>query len=149
MRYGLSQKGGNLFDDYATKAALGFGPEVRRRIMLGTYVLSAGYYDAYYGKALAAREKLTQEFTKVLETVDAIAVPTTPCPAIKIGEKSDPLSMYLLDIFTVTANITGNPAISVPMGTVEREDVPLPVGIQFTAAHGAEGVLFAIGKDAE
>jgi aspartyl-tRNA(Asn)/glutamyl-tRNA(Gln) amidotransferase subunit A len=147
VRYGLSLKGNNLFDDYAKSRATGFGPEVRRRIMLGTYVLSAGYYDAYYGKALAAREKLTEEFAKVLETVDAIAVPTTPCPAIAIGEKSDPLSMYLLDIFTVTANITGNPAISIPMGMVEREGTQLPVGIQLTAAHGAEDTLFTIGKE--
>lgn len=146
VRYGLSLKGENLFDDYAKSRAAGFGAEVRRRIMLGTYVLSAGYYDAYYGKALAAREKLTEEFRKVLESVDAIAVPTTPCPAIKLGEKSDPLSMYLLDIFTVTANITGNPAISIPMGTVEREGKQLPVGIQLTAAHGAEATLFTIGK---
>ncbi len=149
VRYGLSVKGENLFDDYAKSRAAGFGPEVRRRIMLGTYVLSAGYYDAYYGKALAARDKLTEEFKKVLAEVDAIAVPTTPCPAIKIGEKSDPLSMYLLDIFTVTANITGNPAISVPMGMVEREGVQLPVGIQLTAAHGAEDILFTIGKEVE
>lgn len=149
VRYGLSLKGENLFDDYAKSRAAGFGPEVRRRIMLGTYVLSAGYYDAYYGKALAAREKLTEEFRKVLESVDAIAVPTTPCPAIKIGEKSDPLSMYLLDIFTVTANITGNPAMSIPMGTVEREGKQLPVGIQLTAAHGDEDTLFAIGKELE
>jgi aspartyl-tRNA(Asn)/glutamyl-tRNA(Gln) amidotransferase subunit A len=146
VRYGLSLKGDSLFDDYAKSKAQGFGPEVRRRIMLGTYVLSAGYYDAYYGKALAAREKLTKEVAAVLENVDAIAVPTTPCPAIKIGEKSDPLSMYLLDIFTVTANITGNPAISIPMGTVEREGKQLPVGLQLTAAHGAEDVLFTIGK---
>ncbi|HEV8666870.1 MAG TPA: Asp-tRNA(Asn)/Glu-tRNA(Gln) amidotransferase subunit GatA [Candidatus Paceibacterota bacterium] len=158
VRYGLSLKGNNLFDDYAKSRAAGFGPEVRRRIMLGTYVLSAGYYDAYYGKALAAREMLTKEFADVLAIVDAIAVPTTPCPAIKIGEKSDPLSMYLLDIFTVTANITGNPAISIPMGTVERparlndshsggEGKQLPVGIQLTAAHGAEDILFTIGKE--
>jgi aspartyl-tRNA(Asn)/glutamyl-tRNA(Gln) amidotransferase subunit A len=146
VRYGLSLKGETLLDDYAKSRATGFGAEVRRRIMLGTYVLSAGYYDAYYGKALAARAKLTEEFAKVLEGVDAIAVPTTPCPAIKLGEKSDPLSMYLLDIFTVTANITGNPAISLPMGTVEREGKQLPVGIQLTAAHGDEDTLFTIGK---
>jgi len=146
VRYGLSVKGDSLFEDYAKSKALGFGPEVRRRIMLGTYVLSSGYYDAYYGKALAAREKLTKEFADVLAGVDAIAMPTTPCPAIKIGEKSDPLSMYLLDVFTVTANITGNPAISVPMGTVIREGVPLPIGLQLTAAHGADDSLFEIGK---
>jgi aspartyl-tRNA(Asn)/glutamyl-tRNA(Gln) amidotransferase subunit A len=149
VRYGLSLKGENLFDDYAKSRAAGFGAEVRRRIMLGTYVLSAGYYEAYYGKALAAREKLTEEFRAVLESVDVIAVPTTPCPAIKLGEKSDPLSMYLLDIFTVTANITGNPAISIPMGMVERGGVQLPVGIQLTAAHGDEDTLFAIGKEVE
>ena len=146
VRYGLSLKGDTLLEDYAKSRAAGFGAEVRRRIMLGTYVLSAGYYDAYYGKALAAREKLATEYWEVLKDVDAIATPTAPCPAVKIGEKSDPLSMYLMDIFTVTANITGNPALTVPMGTVIKEDIPLPVGIQLTAAHGAEDILFQIGK---
>jgi aspartyl-tRNA(Asn)/glutamyl-tRNA(Gln) amidotransferase subunit A len=146
VRYGLSLKGNSLADDYATTRGAGFGAEVRRRIMLGTYVLSSGYYDAYYGKATAARAKLTDEVSKVLEEVDVIVTPTTPCPAPKIGEKADPISMYLLDIFTVTANLTGNPAISVPMGTVEREGKALPVGIQLTAAHGDESALFTIGK---
>lgn len=146
VRYGLSQKGESLFADYANSRGEGFGPEVRRRIMLGTYVLSAGYYDAYYGKAVAARAALAAEFTRALEQVDAIATPTTPTPAIRLGEKSDPLSMYLLDIFTVTANITGNPAISVPMGTVPREGKELPVGLQFTTAHGDEEGLFTLGQ---
>ncbi|MES2203090.1 MAG: Asp-tRNA(Asn)/Glu-tRNA(Gln) amidotransferase subunit GatA [Patescibacteria group bacterium] len=145
VRYGLSQRGDSLWSDYATTKAAGFGPETRRRIMLGTYVLSAGYYDAYYGKATAARAQLTEQYKKILESVDVIATPTTPSPAPKLGEKSDPLSMYLLDIFTVTANITGNPAISVPMGTVQD----LPVGIQFTAAHGDEAALFRISKEVE
>ena len=145
VRYGLSLKGENLFDDYAKSRAAGFGPEPRRRIMLGTYVLSAGYYDAYYGKAGIARQKLTDEVAKVLETCDAIAVPTAPCPATKLGEKSDPLAMYLMDIFTVTANLTGNPAISIPMGTVHRDDTNLPVGIQLTASHGDEEALFVLG----
>jgi aspartyl-tRNA(Asn)/glutamyl-tRNA(Gln) amidotransferase subunit A len=146
VRYGLAKKGDTLFDDYAITKGDGFGPEVRRRIMLGTYVLSAGYYDAYYGKALAARAELAKEFNNALATVDAIATPTTPCPATKIGEKSDPLSMYLMDVFTVPANLTGNPALSVPMGTVVREGKDLPVGIQLTAAHGDEASLFTVGK---
>ena len=146
IRYGLSLKGKDLTEDYAKSRAAGFGPEVRRRIILGTYVLSAGYYVAYYGKAGLARQKLTDEVTRALETVDAIVVPTAPCPATKIGEKSDPLSMYLMDIFTVTANLTGNPALSVPMGTVTREGKTLPVGIQLTAAHGDEAALFELGK---
>lgn len=149
VRYGLSLKGENLFDDYATSRGEGFGPETRRRIMLGTYVLSSGYYDAYYGKATLARKKLSAEVSRALEGVDVLATPTTPSPATKLGEKSDPLAMYLLDIFTVTANLTGNPAISIPMGTVERDGKQLPVGIQFTAAHGDEAALFAIGKAVE
>lgn len=146
VRYGLACKGENLFDDYARSRGEGFGPEVRRRIMLGTYVLSAGYYDAYYGKALAARAALTKEVSAVLQGVDAIATPTAPFPAFAIGEKSDPLSMYLADIFTVTANLTGNPAVSLPMGTVERAGKQLPVGLQLTAAHGDEATLFKAGK---
>ena len=149
VRYGLSLKGASLLEDYAKTRAAGFGAEVRRRIMLGTYVLSAGYYDAYYGKAIAARNKLAQEYAAALAQVDVIAMPTTPCPATKIGEKSDPLSMDLMDVFTVSANITGNPALSVPMGTVIRDNTHLPVGIQFTAAHGDEAALFALGKEVE
>jgi aspartyl-tRNA(Asn)/glutamyl-tRNA(Gln) amidotransferase subunit A len=147
VRYGLSKKGDLLFEDYAKSKAEGFGPETRRRIMLGTYVLSAGYYDTYYGKANAAREQLRQEYVKAFEDVDVILTPTMPTPAFKIGEKSDPLSAYLEDVFTVPANLTGNPAISIPMGTVEREGKQLPVGIQLTAAHGDEAALFAIGKE--
>ena len=146
VRYGLSQKGENLFDDYARSRGEGFGAETRRRIMLGTYVLSAGYYDAYYGKATAARAQLRKEFESAFTSVDLIATPTMPYPAWKIGEKSDPLAAYLADIFTVTANLTGNPAISVPMGTVLRDGADLPVGIQLTAAHGNEAALFAAAK---
>jgi aspartyl-tRNA(Asn)/glutamyl-tRNA(Gln) amidotransferase subunit A len=149
VRYGLSIKDADLIGDYAASRGEGFGPEVRRRIMLGTYVLSAGYYDAYYGKALGVRELLRRELHEVLGTAAVIATPTTPFPAWKVGEKSDPLAAYLADIFTVTANLTGNPAISVPMGTVEREGKQLPVGIQFTAAHGDERTLFAVGKAVE
>ena len=147
VRYGLSRKGGSLADDYAASRAEGFGPEARRRIMLGTYVLSSGYYDAYYGRALAARDMLARAYAEALAGVDAIATPTAPSPAIKIGEKHDPLSMYLLDIFTVTANITGNPALSVPMGTVERDGARLPVGFQLTGAHGDEDGLLSLGME--
>ena len=147
MRYGLISPGESLVETYAKSRAEGFGPETRRRIMLGTYVLSAGYWDAYYGKATAAREGLRAEFVKIFKLVDAIATPTMPTPAWKVGEKSDPLSMYVADIFTVTANLTGNPALSVPMGMVKRDGVELPVGLQLMAADGAEATLFAIGKD--
>ncbi|MDB5225210.1 MAG: hypothetical protein JWL87_162 [Candidatus Adlerbacteria bacterium] len=147
VRYGLSAKGDSLLNDYAKSRAEGFGPETRRRIMLGTYVLSSGYYDAYYGRAGAAREALRQEFVDAFKNVDAVATPTMPTPAFAVGEKSDPLSMYLADIFTVTANLTGNPALSVPMGTVERGGKQLPVGLQLIAAHGDEATLFALGKE--
>ncbi len=143
VRYGLSVKGDSLLGDYATSRAQGFGAETRRRIMLGTYVLSAGYYDAYYGKAGAARAQLRKEFEDALKDVEAIATPTMPGTAWRVGEKEDPLAAYLADIFTVTANLTGNPAISVPMGNVNT----LPVGIQFTAAHGDEATLFRVGKE--
>ena len=146
VRYGLSLKGENLLGDYAKSRGEGFGPETRRRIMLGTYVLSSGYYDAYYAKATAARAQLRKEFEEAFKSVDIIATPTMPYPAWKIGEKSDPLAAYLADIFTVTANLTGNPAISLPMGTVTRDGKELPVGIQFTAAHGDEPSLFVAGK---
>lgn len=143
VRYGLSKRGESLFDDYATSKAEGFGPETRRRIMLGTYVLSSGYYDAYYGRAGAAREALRRELSELLAGLDAIVTPTMPTPAFAIGGKSDPLSMYLEDIFTVTANLTGNPAISVPMDAVNN----LPVGIQLMGAHGDEQGLIALAKE--
>lgn len=147
VRYGLSKKGESLHEDYAISRAEGFGPETRRRIMLGTYVLSSGYYDAYYGRAGAAREALRREVAEVLERVDAIVMPTMPMAAWKIGEKSDPLTAYLADIFTVTANITGNPAVSVPMGTVTRDGAELPVGFQCMAAHGDDAGLMTLGKE--
>lgn len=150
VRYGLSKKGASLWEDYAKTRGAGFGPEARRRIMLGTYVLSSGYYDAYYGKATAARETLRQEVVDALAKVDLIATPAAPTPAPKLGEKTnDPLAMYLLDIFTVTANLTGNPALALPMGTVEREGKQLPIGLQFTAAHGNEQALFVAGTALE
>lgn len=143
VKYGLHKDGANLLGDYLATRGAGFGPEVRRRILLGTYVLSSGYYDAYYGKAVAARERIRATFVEAFRSVDIIATPTAPTPAWKIGEKGDPLSMYLADIFTVTANIVGIPAISLPSGKTQSG---LPLGLQLMAAHGREGLLCAAGK---
>jgi aspartyl-tRNA(Asn)/glutamyl-tRNA(Gln) amidotransferase subunit A len=112
-------------------------------------VLSHGYYDAYYGKAQLLRNVLKKEFDRVFQDVDLVATPTAPFVAWKIGEKSDPLSVYLADIFTVTANIVGVPAISLPSGFSEVEGKKLPLGIQFMAPHGREDLLFDIGKKFE
>ncbi len=149
MRYGLAVRGKTLLDDYVDSRTEGFGEETRRRILLGTFVLSSGYIDAYYHKAEAARAVLRKEYNDAFTQVDVIAFPTTPSPAFKFGEKSDPLSMYFGDIFTITANLTGMPAISVPMSTVERDGKQLPVGIHFTAPHQAEELLFTIGTAVE
>jgi aspartyl-tRNA(Asn)/glutamyl-tRNA(Gln) amidotransferase subunit A len=153
VRYGLHVDGKDLNEDYLLSRGAGFGREARRRILLGTYVLSAGYYDAYYKKAEAVRALIRQDFKDVFsgkDAVSAIVTPTTLSPAFKIGEKSkDPLSMYLEDIFTVSANVVGVPAISVPSGTVERDGINLPLGFQIMAPHLREDILFKIGKDLE
>jgi len=150
VRFGLYKGGENGIDDYKKSRGVGFGAEARRRIILGTYVLSHGYYDAYYNKAVALRDLIRNDFKKVFEEVDVILTPTAPTPAFKIGEKTnDPIKMYLEDIFTVSANITGVPAISIPSGFTEREGKQLPLGIQFMAPWMGEEVLFKIGKDFE
>ena len=150
VRFGLLKETDTLFSDYAKTRGFGFGKEVRRRIMLGTYVLSSGYYDAYYNKAVSVRNIIESDFKKAFEDVDIIVTPTSPIPAFKIGEKSnDPLQMYLADIFTVPANLAGVPAISVPSGFTECEGKQLPLGMQFFAPHFQERTLFAIGKDLE
>lgn len=146
IKYGLSVDGENLLDVYKKTRGKGFGKEVRRRIILGTYVLSSGYYDAYYGKAMAARTVLKTEFNEVFKKVDVILTPTAPTPAWKIGEKSSPLEMYLADIFTITANIIGCPAISLPSGFAEVAGKNLPLSIQLMAPHWQESTLFYIGK---
>ncbi|OHA78658.1 MAG: glutaminyl-tRNA synthase (glutamine-hydrolyzing) subunit A [Candidatus Yonathbacteria bacterium RIFCSPLOWO2_01_FULL_43_27] len=150
VRYGYHKDGANLLEDYLQSRGEGFGREVRRRILLGTYVLSSGYYDAYYGRACAVREILRRDLAHIFTEVDIIATPTTPTPAFKLGEKtSDPLQMYLADIFTVPVNITGVPAISVPSGFVDEEGSQLPLGIQFIAPHFCEKMLFEVGKALE
>ncbi len=145
IRYGHAARGGSLLEDYVESKTEGFGKETTRRILLGTFVLSSGYIDAYYRKADRVRGLLTQEYDAAFASCDVIAFPTTPSPAFKFGEKSDPVAMYLEDVFTVTANLTGMPAISVPMGTVEREGSVLPVGIHFTAPKAGEVRLFKAG----
>jgi aspartyl-tRNA(Asn)/glutamyl-tRNA(Gln) amidotransferase subunit A len=146
IKYGLSLDGQNLLEVYKKTRGVGFGKEIRRRIILGTYVLSSGYYDSYYGKAMIARRKIREEFENAYKEVDAILTPTTTSPAFKIGEISDPLEMYLADIFTVSANIVGCPAISIPSGFSKVDGIDLPLGIQFMAPHLREDILFDIGK---
>lgn len=150
VRFGFLKEGDTPFDDYAKTRGAGFGKEVRRRMILGTYVLSSGYYDAYYNKAVAVRNIIKKDFENAFKEVDIIATPTSPIPAFKIGEKSnDPLSMYLADIFTVPANLAGVPGISVPSGTTKRGEKDLPLGVQFFAPHFHESALFSLGKDLE
>ncbi len=147
IRYGLSHPGETSIRSYFESRTAGFGPEVRRRILLGTYVLSSGYYDAYYNKANLVRDMLKKEFARVFKDVDVIATPTSPVPAFTIGEKShDPLAMYLADIFTVPVNIVGVPAISVPSGKTKSG---LPLGMQFIAPHMGESLLFTYGRELE
>jgi aspartyl-tRNA(Asn)/glutamyl-tRNA(Gln) amidotransferase subunit A len=140
VRYGLRIEGDGLRGMYEATRSKGFGPEVTRRIMLGTYVLSAGYYDAYYRKAQQVRTLIAQDFSRVFSSgVDVLFTPTTPTPAFPLGAISDPYEMYLSDIFTATANLAGVPAMSQPIGRVDG----LPVGGQFIAAHFEEETMFA------
>jgi aspartyl-tRNA(Asn)/glutamyl-tRNA(Gln) amidotransferase subunit A len=139
VRYGFRASGGNLSEMYRNTRDQGFGTEVKRRIMLGTYALSAGYYDAYYLKAQKVRTLLTRDFEDAFKKVDVIAAPTCPTPAFRLGEKSDdPLAMYLADIYTVTANLAGIPGISVPCGENSEN---LPIGLQLFARHFDEATL--------
>ncbi len=142
VRYGFrSPEYDGLRDMYRQTRDRGFGAEVKRRIMLGTYVLSSGYYDAYYLKAQRVRTLIARDFVEALDDVDVIVVPTSPVPPFKLGEKlDDPLQMYLADIYTVTASLAGIPGISVPCGKM-KTDPNLPVGMQIFAKHFDETVL--------
>jgi aspartyl-tRNA(Asn)/glutamyl-tRNA(Gln) amidotransferase subunit A len=146
IRYGRRASGvTGLEETYVKSRTEGFGREVKRRIMLGTYVLSSGYYDAYYKRAQKVRRLISQDFIRAFEQCDALLTPTTPTTAFRFGEKSaDPLAMYLNDIFTVSANISGVPAISVPVGLDSKR---LPIGAQLMTPHFDEETLFALGKE--
>ena len=142
MRYGLRVDGGGLTDVYEETRAQGFGQEVKRRILIGTYVLSAGYYDAYYLKAQKVRRRIAGDFTQAFERVDALLTPTAPSAAFGLGEnQADPVAMYLNDIFTVTVNLAGLPGISVPAGLDAQG---LPLGLQLIGRPLDEGVIFSL-----
>lgn len=150
VKFGAKVDGKDLTEDYFKTRGQLLGEEVKRRIMLGTYVLSAGYSDEYYRKAWTARTMIKEELKEVYKKVDMIAMPISPTPAFKIGEmSSDPLKMYLADIFTVSANVAGVPAISIPGGLITRENKELPVGLQLIAPWHGEERLFKVGKKFE
>ena len=148
VRYGYrSPSSATLSDMYSHSRDEGFGAEVKRRIMLGTYALSAGYYDAYYLKAQKVRRLLAEEFLRAFADVDAIVTPTAPTPAFKLGEKAnDPLAMYLADIYTVTASLAGICGVTVPCGATKAG---LPVGMQVLAAHFQEATAFRVARAVE
>jgi len=152
IRYGnRAPNPADIIDLYHQSRELGFGPEVKRRIILGTYVLSSGYYDAYYTRAQKVRALITRDFKQSFETVDAIISPVAPTPARKIGScADDPLQDYLADIFTIPANLAGIPAISVPCGTTSFDGSDhLPVGIQILAPHLGEAMMLRVAKAVE
>lgn len=139
IRFGVRVEADSVRSTYVESRTAGFGPEVKRRIMLGTFALSSGYYDAYYGRAQKVRQMMSAEFARAFERVEFLLTPTTPSSAFRIGEKAaDPLSMYLSDIFTVPANLVGIPAIAVPSGVDERG---LPLSLQIMTSHFAEARL--------
>ena len=147
MRYGYHEENKSLIEVYKKSRGNGFGKEVRRRIILGTYILSHGYYDAYYNASVLVRKAIRRELMNAFDDVDAIITPTSPFPPFKFGAKSkDPVSMYMSDIFLAPANIAGIPAISIPSG-VNSEGLPL--GLQIMAPFLREDILFTIGKDFE
>jgi aspartyl-tRNA(Asn)/glutamyl-tRNA(Gln) amidotransferase subunit A len=147
LRYGKTikdEEADKLIDIYLKNRTNGFGKEVKKRIMLGTYTLSSGYYDAYYKRALKVRTLIKQDFEKAFEKVDVILGPTSPCLPFKIGEKSDdPLSMYLADIYTVSINLAGVPAISIPCG---KSQSGLPIGMHLIGAPFEEEKLLSIAS---
>ena len=147
VRYGLRVEAKDLNAMYGATRAAGFGDEVKRRIMLGTYALSAGYYDAYYGKALKVRRLIADDFAKAYEQCDVMLTPTSPTVAFKFGDKtSNPLAMYLCDVFTIPTNLAGHAAMSVPFGTGEAG---LPVGVQVLAPALGEAPMFRVAAELE
>ena len=146
VRYGHRAEAGDLIELYKKSRAEGFGDEVKRRIILGTYVLSSGYYDAYYLRAQKVRTLIRRDFDDAFTKVDLIASPVSPTPAFKMGEHhSDPLSMYLADIYTISANLAGICGISIPCGTVNVDGKALPVGLQLLGKPMGEMDLIRAG----
>jgi aspartyl-tRNA(Asn)/glutamyl-tRNA(Gln) amidotransferase subunit A len=144
VRYGFRVPGATLTEMYRKTRERGFGPEVKRRIMLGTYVLSSGYYHAYYLRAQKVRSLIARDFSDAFQNVDAIITPTSPTPAFRLGEKtSDPLQMYLADIYTVTGDLAGIPGISVPCG---RTKAGLPIGLQILGPHFSESRILQLAR---
>ena len=147
VRYGLRAEASTLSEMYRKTRQKGFGAEVKRRIMLGTYALSSGYYDAYYLRAQKVRTLLARDFAEAFGRVDAIVTPTSPTPPFRLGEKTaDPLQMYLADIYTVTGSLAGLPGISVPCG---RTSDRLPVGMQILGPHFSEGRVLQLAHNFE
>jgi len=144
VKYGLSVTGRDLIDGYFKTRRKGFGKEVKRRIILGTYCLSAGYYDAYYLKAQKVRTLIKNDFEKAFKKVDLVITPTSPTVPFKIGEKiKDPVKMYLSDIYTVSVNLAGVPAISIPCRDTDSD---LSIGFQIIGPHFSEDLIFKAGK---
>lgn len=147
VRYGMRVDAPDLNAMYAATRSQGFGAEVKRRIMLGTYALSAGYYDAYYGKALKVRRLIADDFAKAYQSCDVVLTPTSPSVAFPFGDKTaDPLAMYLCDVFTIPTNLAGHAAMSVPFGTGAHS---LPVGVQVLAPALGEATMFRVAADLE
>lgn len=147
VRYGhRSGRSDDVFSLYARSRAEGFGPEVKRRIIMGTYVLSSGYYDAYYGRASKVRTLIRRDFEDVFRKVDTLLTPVAPTPAFKLGEVQDPLTMYLNDLFTIPGSLVGNCSMSVPAGFAAAGDTRLPVGVQFICDAYREDTLLRVGK---
>jgi aspartyl-tRNA(Asn)/glutamyl-tRNA(Gln) amidotransferase subunit A len=136
-----------LREIYFKNKGAGFGPEPKRRVLLGTFVLSAGYYDAYYSKAQKVRTLIKEDFDRAFEEVDVLITPTAPTPAFKLGEKSsDPLSMYLADVFTSPSSLAGLPAISIPVKNYKVGSGELPVGFQLIGRHFREADILGLGE---
>ena len=143
IRYGEREPGADMWEAYRRTRGRGFGPEVKRRIIIGAFALSAGYYDAYYNKAAQVRTLIAQDFRRALDSCDAVLMPVTPFPAFKAGELIDePLKLYLADTFTVSLNLTGLPGVAFPAGTVDG----MPQGVQLIGRAFDEGTLFRAAR---
>jgi aspartyl-tRNA(Asn)/glutamyl-tRNA(Gln) amidotransferase subunit A len=148
VRYWLRKDGdGSLAGMMAATRDAGFGAEVKRRILLGTYVLSSGYYDAWYGQALRVRRLLRRDFDRAFASCDVVVGPTTPTPAFRLGEKtSDPVAMYLNDVLTAPASVSGLPAVSIPCGFADEGGTRLPIGLQLVGAPRDDARVLAVAR---